>query len=62
MRVIVILLLIDQLIININTLSFNNARSDVIKRLKHVYFFYSFFKTFVDAFKRSFARFIVINN
>ena len=62
MRFIVILLLIDQLIININILNLNNARLDVIKRLRHVYLFCFFFEVFVDALRRSLAKFIIVDN
>ena len=61
-RIIVILLLIDQLIININTLSLNNARLNVIKRLKHVHFFCPSFEISVNVFKRLFTKFIVADN
>ena len=45
-----------------NILNLNNARLNVIKHLKHIHFFYFFFKIFVNAFRRFFAKFIVINN
>ena len=45
-----------------NTLSLNNARLDVIKRLRHVYFFCFSFEVFVNVFRRPLAEFIAADN
>ena len=42
-RIIVVFLLIYQFIININTFNINIFRLNVIKRLRHIYFFCFFF-------------------